>query len=187
MRILKNRAKLRQPRGYFIYDGDCSFCTRSAKLIAGKNPQFNVVASVNCIDLLAEHDIDKRLTEEVAIWISSSGEVKLGAFAIAAALKKGNVLKRILGVFIDTFPIKYFAKVIYRQIAKRRKFFRWGESSCAVMPSSTSKHVEAKSRIEFAAQIFLIWQFLLPSLLYVLRVVPREGIVLYGWGWQMFS
>ena len=187
MRILKNSAKFRQPRGYFIYDGDCTFCTRSTKLIAGKNPQFNVVASVNCIDLLAEHDIDKRLTEEVAIWISSSGEVKLGAFAIASALKKGNVLKRILGVIIETFPINYLAKVIYRQIAKRRQFFRWGESSCVVVPPSTGKHVKVNSRIEFAAHFFLIWQFLLPSLLYIWRVVPREGIVLYGWGWQMFS
>jgi predicted DCC family thiol-disulfide oxidoreductase YuxK len=184
---LKNRAKFGQPKGYFIYDGDCSFCMRSTKLIAGTTPNFNVVASINCIELLAKHNIEKRLTEEVAIWISSSGEVKLGAFAIAAALKKGNFFRGILGVIIDTFPINYLAKAVYRQIAKRRKFFRWGESSCAVKPSSTAKHIKMKSRIEFTARIFLTWQFLLPSLLFLWRLVPGEGILLYGWGWQMFS
>lgn len=173
--------------GYFIYDGDCSFCTRSTKFIAGTTPHFNAVASVNCIELLAKYGIDKRLTEEVAIWISSSGEVKLGAFAIAAALKKGNVLKRILGIIIDIFPINYLAKAVYRQIAKRRKFFGWGESSCAVISSSTAKQIKMNSRIEFTGHIFLIWQFLLPSVLYIWRLVPGEGIALYGWGWQMFS
>lgn len=187
MKNLKNSPKIEKPRDHFIYDGDCGFCSRSTKLVAGKNPRFNIVVSANCVELLATHNVDKRLTQEVAIWISSSGEVKLGAFAIAAALKKGNLLKRILGTVVETFPINYLAKVIYRQIAKRRKFLWWGEYSCTVIQESTAESTKMELRLESTSQIFLTWQFLLPSVLYIWRLIPGEGVVLYGWGWQMFS
>ena len=186
MRLSYRGIRTERIGGYFIYDGDCSFCTRSTTLIAGVNPRFNVIASQNSLELLSKYNIDHRLINEGAIWISASGNMKFGAFAISSALKKGNFLKKLLGFLIEVFPIHYLSRFIYRQIAKRRRLIVWGASSCSLEPSLSTEN-SRRSVEEIATRLYVLLQFGLPGVLLALRCPPINKNILYGWGWQMFS
>ncbi len=170
---------------YFIYDGDCAFCARTTNLIAGPTPKFEILASQNAKKLLFENNVSYGLTEKMAIWISSRGKVEYGPFAIAAALKEGNVYRKFLGVFINSYPVRKPAKVVYARIAKKRSLIGWNKASCALDGSN----LQYKSSLfkDGPVRIYLLLQFLLPLGLLLLRCPPFNKILLYGWGWQMFS
>ncbi len=170
---------------YFIYDGDCAFCTRMTSLIAGSKPSFQILASQNAKTLLSQNNIPFGLTEIVAIWISSKGNVKYGPFAISAALKQGNFCRKFLGKIIDSYPLRKLAAIVYARVAKKRRLIWWKNSSCAVEGS----HPQYPSTFfqNGPIRLYLLFQFLLPLGLFVLRCPPINKTFLYGWGWQMFS
>jgi hypothetical protein len=170
---------------YFIYDGDCAFCARTTKLIAGPKPKFRILASQNAKNLLFENNVPYGITEKVAIWISYRGEVEYGPFAIAAALKQGNIFRKFLGVFINSYPVRKPAKVVYARIAKKRSLIGWNKASCALDGSN----LEYKSSLfkDGPIRMYVLFQFLLPLILLLLRFPPFNKTLLYGWGWQMFS
>ena len=170
---------------FFIYDGDCSFCAQTTNLIAGSDPNFQILPSQNAKKLLLENNVPFGLTEKMAIWISSAGDVQYGAFAIAAALKRGNIFRKFLGVFIDFYPVRKPAKLIYARIARKRRFIGWNTTSCALDGSKLESQPSLFK--DGPIRIYLLFQFLLPLGLFLLRCPPFNKTYLYGWGWQMFS
>jgi predicted DCC family thiol-disulfide oxidoreductase YuxK len=170
---------------YFIYDGDCAFCLRMTNLIAGSTPGFQILASQNAKVLLLQNSIPFDVTENEAIWISSEGDTKYGPCAISAALKQGNLQRRCLGRIIDSYPLRKPARVVYARIAKKRRIFGWKDTNCT-LDGSRPEYPSTLFQNGLIS-IYILFQFMLPFALFMLRCPPINRTFLYGWGWQMFS
>lgn len=177
--------KVKSLKAYFIYDGDCAFCQRTSEKISGLNPTFNLATSQTSSPLFIKHNVDPHISEKVAIWISAEGKVKYGPHAISAALKEGNFLRRILGNLIDLKMLKLPTQFVYGKVAQKRKLIWCHSDSCAIATNSEKKSNEECADV--LIRVYIIFQFVLPASLFLLRCPPVNKTLLYGWGWQMFS
>jgi hypothetical protein len=172
-------------KGYFIYDGDCAFCQKTTEKISGLNPTFNIVTSQSSGRLFLEYDIDPKISEKVAVWISADGDVRLGPRAISAALKEGKLARKYLGILLDLRILEGLTQYVYRKIAERRKLIWWQKDSCTNIKIVESDNQTLNSDRIIGVYVFI--QFALPATLFLLRCPPINKTLLYGWGWQMFS
>ena len=115
-----------------IFDGDCGFCTRcvvwgTSKLSAFPNPK-----AFQNIDPASYGLTDKDVRE--AVWLISGSTILSGARAVAWIIKQQSGIGwRVLGQFIDWCPIRPFAKVGYRLVAKNRHRLPGASTSCKLV------------------------------------------------------
>ena len=173
-------------KSYLVYDGDCRFCHRTAVWLNKDIISFQSIQSQFAGEMFLKFRINPRRADGEAIWISSEGEVKYGPFAISAALAQGNLIRQLMAKFIDFYLFKIPVKFVYARIARKRKFFWIGNSSCTVNSLSIADNNELKNK-NTLIYIYIVFQLILPSCLYVLRILNNAKVFLYGWGWQMFS
>ena len=116
--------------GVLVFDGDCSFCTSSARL-AGR-----LVKSASTVPW-QRADLDALgVQQEDAIasvqWVDANGRVSGGAEAIARMLRTGNVVLRLLGALLLMPGIRRLAAVVYRLVANNRGRLPGGTPACRV-------------------------------------------------------
>jgi predicted DCC family thiol-disulfide oxidoreductase YuxK len=116
--------------GVLVFDGDCSFCTSSARLAA------RLVKSAGTVPW-QRADLDALgVRQEDAIasvqWVGADGRVSGGAEAIARMLLTGTLLLRLLGGLMLLPGIRRLADVVYRLVAKNRSRLPGGTPACRV-------------------------------------------------------
>ncbi|MDX6285366.1 MAG: hypothetical protein QOG53_851 [Frankiales bacterium] len=116
--------------GVLVFDGDCSFCTSSARVAGRIAPTARIVpwqeADLNALG------IDQEAASAALQWVDSDGRVSAGADAVARMLRTGALLWRILGAVMLLPGIRQLAGVGYRLVAKNRHRLPGGTPACRV-------------------------------------------------------
>jgi predicted DCC family thiol-disulfide oxidoreductase YuxK len=130
-------------RPTLVYDGDCAFCTSSARALERIGPEAEIVA-------WQQTDLDALgLTEEAASaavqWVEIDGLIHSGHEAIAAALGSAGGIWALAGRLLLVPGIAPIAAGAYRLIAANRHRLPGGTPACAVEPQeirrSTSRSI----------------------------------------------
>ena len=101
-----------------VFDGDCTFCTKCARLLERISPQAEIVAW-QAADL-DELGITAAQAAEAVRWVETDGTVRTGHEAIAAALSTGGLAWRIAGRVMLLPWVSPLAAVGYRLVARNR-------------------------------------------------------------------
>ena len=137
-------------RPLLVYDGDCAFCTSSARLLEKIGPKAEIAAWQQ-IDL-----VELGLTEEAAAaavqWVALDGTVRSGHEAVAAALRSAGGAWAPVGRLLVAPGIAPIAAVAYRLVAANRHRLPGGTPACAVDPQETRR---STSRSIFARRLAL--------------------------------
>ncbi len=112
-----------------VFDGDCAFCTSSARVLERIGPTAGIVAWQEA-DLEALGITAEQATEAVQ-WVGTDGAVLSGHKAIAATLVTAGRGWRLLGRAIALPGISQLAAVVYRLVADNRHRLPGGTPACA--------------------------------------------------------
>ena len=116
----------RQP--VLLFDGDCAFCTSSARLLERIGPKAEIAAWQ--ISDLDELGVTAAQAEQAVRWIEPDGTVRSGHEAIAAALDTAGAPWRIAGRTLVLPGISPLAAAVYRLIARNRQRLPGGTPAC---------------------------------------------------------
>jgi predicted DCC family thiol-disulfide oxidoreductase YuxK len=119
---------------YFLYDGDCAFCSACARFIERRIPTRARVQPWQFSDLHAL-DLSVDACDEAVQWVSTteSGRTTAdGPVAIAALLRTSNWLWRLAGRVLGWRPVTALAWPVYRWISRHRDRMPGGTATCAV-------------------------------------------------------
>ena len=120
-----------------IFDGDCGFCTTTARWIERRLPDAIRVAPWQILDLaefsLAEHDVTT-----AAYWVDETGRAHRGHLGIGRALIAAGGAWRLIGALIVVPPISWIARPIYALIARYRHRMPGASDACRVDLSGSS-------------------------------------------------
>ncbi|MEO6703691.1 MAG: DCC1-like thiol-disulfide oxidoreductase family protein [Jatrophihabitantaceae bacterium] len=113
-----------------LYDADCGFCTRAARLGARvlRGVQIRSLQSVE----LAALDVDPVRAAAEIPFRSTNGEISYGSDAIAAALIAAGRPQAWLGRLLLAYPLRPLARAGYRLVARNRHRLPGGEDACAL-------------------------------------------------------
>jgi predicted DCC family thiol-disulfide oxidoreductase YuxK len=120
-----------------IFDGDCAFCTTSARWLQGKLGAAAAVEPWQFTDLAAYGTDSDRATQEV-IWVDEAGRIQGGAQAFARLLIHSGGAWRVLGRVLTLPPVRWVAAGVYRLVANNRQRMPGGTPACA-LPSAGSQ------------------------------------------------
>lgn len=101
-----------------IYDGDCGFCTRSARLVA-RLPVSVRLVPWQAADLAALRITEQRARQEV-LWVESTGRIRGGAAAITEIFRHARLPWRAVGWVLSAPVLRGLAGVTYRWVAVNR-------------------------------------------------------------------
>ncbi|GAA2781309.1 thiol-disulfide oxidoreductase DCC family protein [Saccharopolyspora taberi] len=101
-----------------VYDGDCGFCTRSARLAERLPGRFRLTAWQEA-DLAALRITEDRARHEV-VWVDVDGRRSGGAAAVADLLKTCRSPWSLLGHALSAPVVRLIAELVYRWVAANR-------------------------------------------------------------------
>ena len=105
-------------RPVLVYDGDCGFCTRSARLAERLPARFRLTAWQDA-DLAALRITEARARHEV-VWVGEDGRLSGGAAAVGELLKASRFPWSVLGHALSAPVVRQVAGVVYRGVAANR-------------------------------------------------------------------
>ncbi len=117
-------------RPVLLYDGDCGFCTASARFIERRIPTGATLAAYQFADLDALGTTAERAAREL-LWVHD-GRISGGAQAVARLLADAGGRWRPLGLVMRVPPVRWLAAVVYRLIAANRHRLPGGTPACAL-------------------------------------------------------
>lgn len=109
-----------QTGGVLVYDGDCGFCTRSARWIEARLPLGYPVVAWQAIPDLAALGLTEADVQRAAWWIDTDGRAHGGARAIARALIACRGAWSLVGWALLVPPISWLATLVYALVARYR-------------------------------------------------------------------
>lgn len=115
-----------------VYDGDCGFCTSSARFIERRVPGPARVVAWQFADLAAL-GLGPRECADAVQWVPGGrgGPVRSGAPAIAALLVSSDRrFWRLVGRLLDAPPARWLAGPVYRWVARNRHRLPGGTPAC---------------------------------------------------------
>ena len=118
--------------GLLIFDGDCGFCTTTARKFGDFGGESVAVEAWQFLDL-DEHGLTEADVAKAAYWVQD-GTVYKGADGFAKALQVCPTPGPLLGKIMATPPIIWLARGIYPIIAKYRHKMPGGTAACAIRP-----------------------------------------------------
>lgn len=114
-----------------VYDGDCGFCTRSARWVARRLPAGSpaTVAPWQSLDLrsLGLTPVD---VASAAWWIDADGGKRRGHLAMAAALGRIGGRWAVVGRLLATPPVSWLARPVYALVARYRHRMPGSTDAC---------------------------------------------------------
>ena len=114
-----------------IFDGDCGFCTSSARWIAGQAPALDVVPYRSVPDdTLHGWGISRADAATAVCLVDERGTVHRGHRAIAEALRRGTGPDRAAGRLLLLPPLSWLAAPAYALIARNRHRLPGGTPAC---------------------------------------------------------
>lgn len=121
-------------RPVLVYDGDCAFCTTSARILKRIGPDAEIVAwQLTDLDALG---ITEAEAAEAVQWVRVDGTACSGHEAIAAALGSAGGVARIAGRAIVLPGVAWIAARVYRLVADNRHRLPGGTPACDPRRSS---------------------------------------------------
>jgi predicted DCC family thiol-disulfide oxidoreductase YuxK len=105
-------------RPVLLYDGDCAFCTSSARVLEKIGPQAEIVAWQ--LTDLRELGITEEQAADAVQWVQIDGTVRSGHEAIAGVLNTAGPVWRIIGRMVLLPGISWIAAKVYRLVAEHR-------------------------------------------------------------------
>lgn len=120
-------------RPILIFDGDCAFCTTSARWLQARLGGDVPVEPWQFTDLAAYGTTAERASYEV-LWVDAAGRIHGGAQAFARWLIHSGGAWKMLGTMITLPPVRWIATGIYRLIANNREKMPGGTPACALPP-----------------------------------------------------
>jgi len=122
------------PIGVLVFDGDCGFCTTSARWFERHIAPADLrVTPWQRTDLAALRLTPGECNDAVQ-WVNATGDHASGAAAAAAALRASGGLWRPVGVLLDLPGIRRVATIAYRLVAANRHRLPGGTPACKVEP-----------------------------------------------------
>jgi len=115
----------------FVFDGDCAFCSASARFIERRIPTSAAVVPWQRTDLAAL-GLTAEQCEEGVQWVAPDGVVSSGPRGIARLLIDAGSFWRPLGWVLLTPPISWLSWPLYRLIARNRDRLPGGTAACAL-------------------------------------------------------
>jgi predicted DCC family thiol-disulfide oxidoreductase YuxK len=112
-----------------IYDGDCGFCTATARWLDRRVGPDTDVEPWQALDL-SEYELTANDVASAAYWVEPSGELQRGHHAVASSLIAVGGLWRPLGRLLRTPPVSWLAALGYTVVAANRH--RLPGSTCAI-------------------------------------------------------
>jgi predicted DCC family thiol-disulfide oxidoreductase YuxK len=122
------------PRPVLVFDGDCGFCTTTARLLqrlVERGGRDFAVAPWQELDLEAL-GLTAQSCLTAAQWVSHDGTVRAGHLSIAAALRAGRPVWRPVGVVLTLPGISALAAWAYRWVADHRYALPGGTQACGL-------------------------------------------------------
>jgi predicted DCC family thiol-disulfide oxidoreductase YuxK len=117
-----------------IFDGDCGFCTTSARWVARHSPEGPRIVAWQALGDEGLHNLG--LTKEQATasawWVDGRGQLFGADLAIVSALRACRAPWRWLGGLLVLPPGKWLGRVIYPVIARHRHQLPGGTAACRV-------------------------------------------------------
>lgn len=114
-----------------IFDGDCAFCTTSARWLQARLRTAVPVEPWQFTDLAAYGTTAERAQYEV-LWVDADGRISGGAQAFAQWLIHTGRAWRVLGTLVTLPPVRWVAAGVYRLIANNRDRMPGGTPACAL-------------------------------------------------------
>ena len=128
-------------RRVLIYDGDCGFCTQSAKFLEARFTPGSTIAPWHALDLDALGlTIDDVTT--AAYWVDDAGRTHRGSEGIALALTRTRAPWSLAGWAMRVPPVSWLAAAVYPVVAKNRHKLPGATDACAI-PSAPAQEPAA--------------------------------------------
>ena len=125
------------PRPVLVFDGDCGFCTTTARLLqrlVERGGKDFAVAPWQELDLAAL-GLTAQSCLAAAQWVGRDGTVSAGHLSIAAALRAGRPVWRPVGVLLTLPGISPLAARAYQWVADHRYALPGGTPACGLPPA----------------------------------------------------
>lgn len=119
-------------RPLLIFDGDCGFCTTSAKFAQRRLGLANVEAW-QFLDL-ATLGVTEAECQESVQWVGVDGTVLAAERAVIAALGHVGGVWGVLGRVINLPGVRHLAGWVYRIVARNRHRMPGGTPACQITP-----------------------------------------------------
>ena len=116
-----------------IYDGDCGFCTTSARWIQRRLPQSIEVSPWQGLDL-ASFGLTEADVTTAAYWVDADGVNHRGHLAVGQSLIAAGSLWGISGRLIIHPPGAWLAKPVYGWVARNRYRLPGSTDACRLEP-----------------------------------------------------
>jgi len=117
--------------GLLVFDGDCGFCTTSARWIERRLPDDVDVEPWQSLDIealgLSQHDVTT-----AAWWVSGDGSLHRGHLAIAESLAASSGAWHFVGVAMRVPPLRWIGKPVYALVAKYRYRLPGSTDACRI-------------------------------------------------------
>ncbi|WP_411103901.1 thiol-disulfide oxidoreductase DCC family protein [Streptomyces sp. cmx-4-9] len=120
-----------------VYDGDCGFCTASARTVRRLlDPRCEFTAwQAADLDSLG---VSQERAEYEALWVTPRGEVYGGAQAVARLLLRAGGAWAVPGALLTLPPLRWIAHAVYRVVAANRRRLPGWTPTCAALPPRPS-------------------------------------------------
>lgn len=119
-----------------IFDGDCAFCTTTARWLQARLRGDVPVEPWQFTDLAAYGTDAERAVREL-LWVDATGRIYGGAQAFAQWLIHSGGGWRVLGTAVTLPPVRWIAAGVYRLIANNRQRMPGGTPACALPPTGS--------------------------------------------------
>lgn len=112
-----------------VFDGDCGFCTSSARWIEARLPDDVAVVAWQACDL-DELGLTEAEVTTAAYWVDDAGATHRGHLAIGRSLMAAGGFWSVIGRLIVSAPISWLAAPVYGLVAKYRHRLPGATDAC---------------------------------------------------------
>lgn len=119
-------------RPLLVFDGDCGFCTSSARF-GQRWLRLEHVEPWQLLDLEAL-GLTQEACERAVQWVAVDGSVEPAERAVIAALRHAGGAWRLIGAVMDLPGIRHLAAAVYRLVATYRHRMPGGTAACKLPP-----------------------------------------------------
>ena len=112
-----------------VFDGDCGFCTSSARWIEARLPRGTPVEPWQSLDLDALGLTERDVTT-AAYWVDADGGLHRGHLAIGRALIAAGGFWGVVGRVLVTPPMSWLARPVYALVARFRHELPGATDAC---------------------------------------------------------
>jgi predicted DCC family thiol-disulfide oxidoreductase YuxK len=131
-------------RPMLLFDGDCGFCTTTARWGERRWPDAAQVVPWQHTDIEALGLTPEQCNRELQ-WVGADGRHASGAAAVGRWLHAAGGVWKLLGWLAYTPPTSWIASGIYRLVAANRSRLPGGTPACQLRPPPSSNDTQAPS------------------------------------------